>query len=83
MTRNARGTFVPFADFRAFRDAELLARIAATDRLIDLIVYRLYGLTEEEVAVVEGVGPRNARNSANDTKRTGHFRAFRGLSCLS
>lgn len=24
------------------------------DRLIDLIVYRLYGLMEEEVAVVEG-----------------------------
>jgi hypothetical protein len=32
----------------------LKAKIAATDRLIDLIVYRLYGLTEEEVAVVEG-----------------------------
>nr|MBC8249116.1 N-6 DNA methylase [Anaerolineales bacterium] len=32
----------------------LLARIAATDRLIDLIVYRLYGLTEEEVGMVEG-----------------------------
>ena len=32
----------------------LLARIKSTDRLIDLIVYRLYGLTEEEVAVVEG-----------------------------
>jgi len=32
----------------------LLARIAAADRLIDLIVYRLYGLTEEESAVVEG-----------------------------
>jgi len=31
----------------------LLARIAATDRLIDQIVYRLYGLTEEEIAVVE------------------------------
>jgi len=31
----------------------LLARITATDRLIDLIVYRLYGLTEEEVKVVE------------------------------
>jgi type I restriction-modification system DNA methylase subunit len=29
-------------------------RIVATDRLIDLIVYRLYGLTEEEIAVVEG-----------------------------
>jgi len=32
----------------------LLARIAATDRLIDLIVYRLYGLTENEVVMVEG-----------------------------
>ena len=32
----------------------LLARIGATDRLIDHIVYRLYGLTEEEIAVVEG-----------------------------
>lgn len=32
----------------------LKARLAATDRLIDCIVYRLYGLTEEEVAVVEG-----------------------------
>jgi len=31
----------------------LLERIAPTDRLIDLIVYRLYGLTEEEIAVVE------------------------------
>jgi hypothetical protein len=37
---------------RAFR--KLVRRIAATDRLIDLIVYRLYGLTAEEVAVVEG-----------------------------
>ncbi len=32
----------------------LLQRIASTDRLIDLIVYRLYGLTEGEVAIVEG-----------------------------
>ena len=31
----------------------LKARLSATDRLIDLIVYRLYGLAEEEVAVVE------------------------------
>ena len=31
----------------------LVERIAATNRLIDLIVYRLYGLTEEEVAIVE------------------------------
>jgi len=29
-------------------------KIAATDRLIDLIVYRLYGLTEDEIKIVEG-----------------------------
>lgn len=29
-------------------------QIAYTDRLIDEIVYRLYGLTAEEVAIVEG-----------------------------
>jgi hypothetical protein len=33
----------------------LLKDIEATDRLIDRIVYQLYGLTEEEVGVVEGV----------------------------
>jgi hypothetical protein len=32
----------------------LKERIGATDRLIDLVVYRLYGLTEEDVEVVEG-----------------------------
>ena len=32
----------------------LQARLAATGRLIDLIVYRLYGLTDEEAAIVEG-----------------------------
>jgi len=32
----------------------LKARIAATDRLIDQIVYRLYGLTEDEIRIVEG-----------------------------
>jgi len=32
----------------------LVERIASTDALIDQIVYRLYGLTEEEIAVVEG-----------------------------
>lgn len=29
-------------------------QIAATDRQIDRLVYELYGLTEEEIAVVEG-----------------------------
>ncbi len=32
----------------------LKARIKATDNLIDKIVYRLYGLTEEEIKIVEG-----------------------------
>jgi len=31
----------------------LLARISATDSLIDQLVYKLYGLTEEETKVVE------------------------------
>jgi hypothetical protein len=34
----------------------LLAHIGDTDRLIDRIVYQLYGLAEEEVGVVEGRG---------------------------
>jgi hypothetical protein len=33
---------------------QLVQRIEATDRLIDQIVYRLYGLSDEEIAVVEG-----------------------------
>jgi len=33
---------------------ELVGRIEATDWLIDQIVYKLYGLTEEEIAIVEG-----------------------------
>ncbi|MCA9995158.1 MAG: Eco57I restriction-modification methylase domain-containing protein, partial [Anaerolineales bacterium] len=36
--------------------AALVQRIAETDGLIDQIVYRLYGLTEEEIAIVEGSG---------------------------
>jgi len=32
----------------------LRKRIRKTDELIDATVYRLYGLTEEEVAIVEG-----------------------------
>ncbi|HMA37962.1 MAG TPA: hypothetical protein VKY74_26165 [Chloroflexia bacterium] len=34
----------------------LKAQLAATGRLIDAIVYRLYGLTAAEIAVVEGRG---------------------------
>jgi hypothetical protein len=32
----------------------LMGRIAATDGLIDQIVYKLYGLTQEEIRIVEG-----------------------------
>ena len=32
----------------------LQRQIEATDRQIDALVYELYGLTEEEIAVVEG-----------------------------
>jgi hypothetical protein len=32
----------------------LLERIRLTDRLIDAVVYKLYGLTEEEIGIVEG-----------------------------
>jgi hypothetical protein len=33
---------------------QLLDRIEKTDELIDAVVYRLYGLTEEEIRIVEG-----------------------------
>jgi hypothetical protein len=36
------------------RLAPLMRRIRRTDWLIDQVVYRLYGLTEEEIGVVEG-----------------------------
>lgn len=36
------------------RDAEVRRVIQLTDELIDQIVYRLYGLTEEEITIVEG-----------------------------
>ena len=36
------------AEYRA-----LTEKIARTDALIDQIVYKLYGLTDEEIAIVE------------------------------
>ncbi len=43
---------------REFQDSmgklvPLLAKVGETDRLIDEIVYRLYGLTDEEIEIVE------------------------------
>ena len=51
--------FAPGVDLTSLEglDAELAGvrgRIGRTDALIDQVVYRLYGLTEEEIAVVEG-----------------------------
>jgi hypothetical protein len=37
--------------------------IATTDRQIDRLVYELYGLTEEEIRVVEGIKPLRPRDS--------------------
>jgi transcriptional regulator len=34
----------------------LQRQIETTDRQIDALVYRLYGLTDAEIAVVEGAG---------------------------
>jgi len=43
-----------FADASTDRSKEMLGRqIAATDREIDRLVYELYGLTDEEIAIVE------------------------------
>ncbi len=40
----------------------LRERISQTDELIDVVVYELYGLTEEEICIVEGNANRNAQN---------------------
>jgi len=38
----------------------LREQIRQTDELIDAVVYRLYGLTEEEIGIVEGKANRRA-----------------------
>ncbi|MDO9035666.1 MAG: hypothetical protein Q7U51_10725 [Methanoregula sp.] len=44
-------------DARLEQEKTMLSRqIEATDGAIDTLVYELYGLTEEEIAVVEGSG---------------------------
>ncbi len=43
----------------------LQCQIDATDRQIDVLVYRLYGLTEEEIRIVEG--QRIGNESADDS----------------
>ena len=45
--------------------APLLKRIKATDELIDAIIYKHYGLTEDEIKIVEASisGEKNAESS--------------------
>ncbi len=44
------------ATARSDADRKLLERdVKATDKHIDALVYELYGLTEEEIRIVEGV----------------------------
>ncbi len=46
---------MPLAATKTPDDTTRLQRqIDATDRLIDRFVYELYGLTEEEIKIVEG-----------------------------
>ena len=42
---------------RTDRDTDLYTRkVASLDRQIDALVYELYGLTDDEIAIVEGAG---------------------------
>jgi hypothetical protein len=56
--KDTKGEFRALSWFSCSRipaDKELYQRqIEATDRQIDALVYELYGLTEEEIGVVEG-----------------------------
>jgi type I restriction-modification system DNA methylase subunit len=59
LARNVEGLSRLVRVYQAHSPAyqELISRLEATDRLIDQIVYRLYGLTQEEIMVVEGRQP--------------------------
>jgi hypothetical protein len=60
------------AAVRTPADRELYARqIAATDQEIDALVYELYGLTAEQVAVVEGC-QRTLSTDVKSDRRMAH-----------
>ena len=46
----------PVRDVYSQERDDLLAEIEKTDKEIDGLVYKLYGLTDEEIRVVEGIG---------------------------
>jgi hypothetical protein len=51
----------------------LQRQIDATDRLIDQVVYDLYGLREEEISIVEEATTKQRVASANTKVRAGHL----------
>lgn len=53
-SRRFQDCLAPEYDESLEKSLPLKNRLAATDRLIDLIVYRVYGLTEAEVVIAEG-----------------------------
>lgn len=57
-------------EFRQSMDklAPLKMKIAATNRLIDLIVCRLYGLTDEEAAIVEGASETRRKDDGGSLR---------------
>jgi hypothetical protein len=54
LTLAQEGEWEPYFLAEAAKAQELKRAIDATDREIDRMVYEQYGLTEEEIAVVEG-----------------------------
>lgn len=54
LSLNQQDEWMDFFDKYKTACGELAAKIAATDKEIDSRVYALYGLTEEEIAIVEG-----------------------------
>jgi len=55
--RSGRALHKQLPNARTPHEQESLQRtIAATDKAIDALVYELYGLTAEEIKIVEGAG---------------------------
>ncbi len=46
----------PIRDVYSHERDELVAEIEKTDKEIDTLVYKLYGLTEDEIRIIEGTG---------------------------
>jgi hypothetical protein len=59
----------------------LEAACAEADAEIDRIVYALYGLTDEEIAIVEGTGLAGSSPTQRVDRPPRHPTLSRGLSC--